>query len=403
MRVLYFHQHFSTLRGATGTRSYEMAQALIKAGHSVTMVCGTFTYGNTGLEGPFIKGLRRGIVDGIEVIELNLPYQNQMGFISRLMTFAKFAISSTLIALKEPTDIVFATSTPLTAGIPGIAARWLRRKDFVFEVRDLWPELPKAMGVINNPILLWLMSLLEQISYKSADRLIGLSPGIVNGIIDKGIDVSQVQMIPNGCDLDLFTSPIDAWRPPNVRDDQLLAIFTGTHGRANGLDSVLDAAVMLKKWNRDDICFALIGAGSEKQRLMQRALEANADNIIFLDPIPKGMLPAVMEGADIGLQILQDVPAFYNGTSPNKFFDYISAGLPVLNNYPGWIARLISEEECGFSVVPNDPLAFADKMVFASENRHVLKIMGLNARRLAEKKFDRKQLSEMWVAWVTSA
>ena len=135
---------------------------------------------------------------------------------------------------------------------------------------------------------------------------------------------------------------------------------------------------------------------------MQRTLEANADNIIFLDPIPKRMLPAVMEGADIGLQILQDVPAFYNGTSPNKFFDYISAGLPVLNNCR-WIARLISEEECGYSVVPNDPVAFADKMVFASENRHVLKPMGLNARRLAEKKFDRKQLSEMWVAWVTSA
>ena len=118
---------------------------------------------------------------------------------------------------------------------------------------------------------------------------------------------------------------------------------------------------------------------------MQRALEANADNIIFLDPIPKRMLPAVMEGADIGLQILQDVPAFYNGTSPNKFFDYISAGLPVLNNYPGWIARLISEEECGFSVVPNDPLAFADKMVFASENRHVLKNYGFKGTAVGRK------------------
>ena len=110
-----------------------------------------------------------------------------------------------------------------------------------------------------------------------------------------------------------------------------------------------------------------------------------------------------MQGADLGLQILKDVPAFYNGTSPNKFFDYIAAGLPVLNNYPGWIARLISDEECGFSVTPNDPVAFADKMVFASENRHALKYMGLNARRLAETQFDRTRLSEMWVKCVTGA
>ena len=401
MRVLYFHQHFSTPRGATGTRSYEMSQTLIRAGHSVTMVCGTSAQGKTGIEGPFSKGFRRGFVDGIDVIELNLPYANQMGLTARLTTFAKFAIRSTLIALKEPTDLVFASSTPLTAGIPGIAARWLRRKTFVFEVRDLWPELPKAMGVINNPILLWLMSILEWISYKSANRLIGLSPGIVNGIVSAGIDVSRVQIIPNGCDLDLFSGAIDAWRPPNVRDDQLLAIFTGTHGQANGLDAVLDAAVVLKKRDRDDICFALVGEGSQKKRLKKRVCDEKIDNVIFLDPISKEKLPALMRGANIGLQILQDVPAFYYGTSPNKFFDYISAGLPVLNNYPGWVAGLISDEDCGFLVAPNDPSDFADKMILASENRDTLKTMGSNARRLAEKHFDRKALSNIWVAWVT--
>ncbi len=401
MRVLYFHQHFSTPRGATGTRSYEMSQTLIRAGHSVTMVCGTSAQGKTGIEGPFSKGFRRGFVDGIDVIELNLPYANQMGLTARLTTFAKFAIRSTLIALKEPTDLVFASSTPLTAGIPGIAARWLRRKTFVFEVRDLWPELPKAMGVINNPILLWLMSILEWISYKSANRLIGLSPGIVNGIVSAGIDVSRVQIIPNGCDLDLFSGAIDAWRPPNVRDDQLLAIFTGTHGQANGLDAVLDAAVVLKKRDRDDICFALVGEGSQKKRLKKRVCDEKIDNVIFLDPISKEKLPALMRGANIGLQIFQDVPAFYYGTSPNKFFDYISAGLPVLNNYPGWVAGLISDEDCGFLVAPNDPSDFADKMILASENRDTLKTMGSNARRLAEKHFDRKALSNIWVAWVT--
>ena len=142
MHVLYFHQHFSTPEGSAGTRSYEMAQALLRNGHSVTMVCGSYAQGNTGLTAPFSRGKRRGYVDGIDIIEFNLNYGNYMGFAQRVAVFAKFAAGSIGIALREPADVVFATTTPLTAGIPGIFARSLGRKPFVFEVRDLWPELP---------------------------------------------------------------------------------------------------------------------------------------------------------------------------------------------------------------------------------------------------------------------
>lgn len=244
MHVLYFHQHFSTPQGSAGTRSYEMAQALIRTGHSVTMVCGRYAQGETGLNTPFAKGRRRGVVDGIDVIEFDLDYGNHMTFVQRVGVFAKFAFGSIGVALREPADVVFATSTPLTAGIPGIFARWFRRKPFVFEVRDLWPELPKAMGVITNPILLGLMSMLEWASYHSANRLVGLSPGIVEGIAARGVDKSRIAMIPNGCDLGLFASPLEVWRPEGVQDDQLLAIFAGTHGNANGLDAVLNLSLI---------------------------------------------------------------------------------------------------------------------------------------------------------------
>lgn len=106
--------------------------------------------------------------------------------------------------MTEEYDLVFATTTPLTAGIPGIFARWLRGKAFVFEVRDLWPELPKAMGVITNPVVLGMMSVLEWLSYRSAHRLIGLSPGIVEGIERLGVPAHLVEMVPNGCDLDIL-------------------------------------------------------------------------------------------------------------------------------------------------------------------------------------------------------
>lgn len=401
MHVLYFHQHFSTPQGSAGTRSFEMAQTLIREGHSVTMVCGSYAQGMTGLSAPFEKGRRRGIVDGIDVIEFNLDYGNHMGLLQRLGVFLKFAFGSVGVALREPADVVFATTTPLTAGIPGIFARWLRNKPFVFEVRDLWPELPKAMGVITNPIVLWLMSVLEWVSYRSADRLVGLSPGIVEGIAARGVDNARISMVPNGCDLDLFASPAAAWRPNGVRDDQLLAIFTGTHGNANGLDSVLNAAAVLKERGRDDIRIALVGQGREKAKLIAEVKERRIDNVLFLDPVPKTKLTGLMDGADLGLQVLRNVPAFYFGTSPNKFFDYISAGLPVLNNYPGWLAGLIEENDCGFAVPPDDPATFADALIEASENRQALRQKGYNAQELAKTRFARSKLSNQWVQWVT--
>lgn len=168
MKVLYYHQHFSTPQGSTGTRSYAMARHLLQAGHEVTMVCGAYAGGQTGLTGPYRDGRRAGRVDGIQVIELELPYANRDGFLKRALTFLKFAWRSAGIALRQDYDVVFATTTPLTAGIPGICARWLRGKPFVFEVRDLWPELPKAMGVITNPVVLWAMGVLEWLSYRSA-------------------------------------------------------------------------------------------------------------------------------------------------------------------------------------------------------------------------------------------
>lgn len=402
MHVLYFHQHFSTPEGAAGTRSYEMAQELIREGHSVTMVCGSYAQGQTGLETSFVKGRRRGNVDGIDVIEFALDYGNHMGFAQRAGVFAKFAAGSIVVAMRENYDVVFATTTPLTAGIPGIFARWLRRKPFVFEVRDLWPELPKAMGIITNPLVLSLMSFLEWSSYRSAHRLIGLSPGIVEGIAARGVDKENIELVPNGCDIGLFSTPTELWRPNGVADDQLLAIFTGTHGNANGLDAVLDAAEELRMRGRDDVRIALVGQGREKANLQARARAEDITNVLFLDPVPKTKLVGLMAGADVGLQVLRNVPAFYFGTSPNKFFDYIAAGLPVVNNYPGWVAEMVRENDCGYAVAPDDPKAFADALEAAADKRQDLPELGENAKDLARREFDRSLLARRWVSWVTS-
>ena len=403
MNVLYFHQHFSTPAGSTGIRSYEMARALRARGHRVTMVCGSYGAGRTGLTGEFQRGSRRGPVDGFEVIEFQLGYSNRDSFFRRTLTFAKFAWRSVLVGLREPHDLLFATTTPLTAGIPGIAARWLRGSRFVFEVRDLWPELPRAMGVIRNPVVLALMGALEWLSYRSAQHLIGLSPGIVEGITRRGVGADRVAMIPNGCDLGIFANKAQAWRPEGVRAGDLMAVFAGTHGIANGLGAALDAAAELRRRGRADIKLVLIGDGHLKEALVARARREDLQNVVFCEPVDKARLAGLMAATDVGLQLLANVPAFYYGTSPNKFFDYIAAGVPPLINYPGWLAEVVTEERCGFWVPPEDPAAFATALEQAADDRDALAAMGRRALRLARARFDRALLAGQFVHWLESA
>lgn len=402
MKVLYVHEHFTTPKVGGGVRSYEFAQRLISRGHQVIMVTGgdakMFNLPETSQ-----KNIYRGDIDGIDVIQISLPYSNSDGLLKRTKTFLKFAFKSMHIAMKEDYDLAFATTTPLTAGIPVIWAKWFRRKKYVFEVRDLWPELPKALGMTNK-LALGGMSILEKCSYRNATACIGLAPGIKEGIARRSQKGKRIAMIPNGCDLDLFT--------PGKREDLVLegvsstdtvAVFTGAHGIANGLDAVLDAAKVLKSRGRTDIKLCFIGDGKLKPHLMERAKKEELDNCLFYGYMTKMELSDVVCRADIGMQILANIPAFYYGTSPNKFFDYITAGRPIINNYPGWLADMIKENECGVVVEPENPEAFADGLIFLADHPELREKYGKNSRALAEREFDRNKLGAQFVDFLEAA
>ena len=394
MRVLYFHQHFTTPGGASGTRSYEFARRLVEHGHAVTVVCGSSAVGDTGLTEAMQGGRREGDVDGIHVIELALPYSNRDSLVRRATTFLRFALRSVRIALTRDADIVFATSTPLTASIPGIFAKLLRRRRFVFEVRDLWPEVPKAMGVIRNPFVLGALSALEWLSYRCADRCVALAPGIVKGIVKRGMPADRVHFVPNGCDLDLFhPSKRDRSLLGDSKEGRFVALFAGAHGIANGLDAVLDAARVLLDRGRSDVEILFVGDGKRKPHLVARAEREGLANCRFHDPVPKHQMAAITASVDAGLQLAQNVPAFYEGTSPNKFFDYIAAGIPVIDNYPGWLAGLITEARAGLAVAPDDPHALADALIALADDRAAAREMGRHARALAESRFSRDALA----------
>ena len=372
----------------------------------MTMVCGSGFMAVTGLECEPRNGLRRGRVDGIDVIEICLPYSNYDSLGKRALIFIKFALKSISVAWREDYDVLYATSTPLTAGIPGILMRILKPgKKFIFEVRDLWPELPRAMGVVTNPFVLGGLWALEQFSYAAMNAGVALSPGIREGMRKGGGAGKTVAMIPNGCDLDLFRPGTlygaeGEVQLPSIPETGLRCIFTGAHGIANGLDAVLDSARILKEKKRSDIHLLFIGDGKLKPHLKQRAAEEGLGNCLFLDPIPKTMLARFLQRVDVGMMILDNVPAFYYGTSPNKFFDYISCGLPVLNNYPGWLAGLITEHRCGIAVPPENPTAFADALISLADKPEMRWQMGQNSRKLAEHEFSRDQLADQLVSFL---
>jgi len=402
MKVLYIVQHFNVPTGSAGIRPYKMAKSLLAHGHEVTIVCGSYDGAQTGLSGEFTQGKRIGFFEGIQIIEFDIKYSNKLSFLKRTGVFFLYVWKTIGLALFSKYDVLFASSTPLTVGIPGIFARCIRGKKFVFEVRDLWPELPKAMGVIKSPAILWLMGVLEFLCYHSSTKLIGLSDGIVKGIAKRGIKLNKIANIPNGCDLDIFNIDHGKMEIEGTQENDFLCLYSGTHGIANGLDILINTAEILTKRGNYTIKFVLVGDGKCKPDLVNSANQKGIKNIIFLKPLNKQELSKLMNTCDIGMQLLANIPAFYYGTSPNKFFDYISVGLPVLNNYPGWISEMIEKNYCGIKVLPDNPAEFAESLIKLEKEKYKLADMSLNARNLAKNEFDRTLLSNKWVDWVTS-
>lgn len=406
MHVAYIHQYFTTPDQKGGTRSYEMARRLIDSGHRVSMIAGTSDL--IGAEGKAGEVVPEN-VDGIEVYRIVEPYSNAMSFPRRWMAFLRFAKRAVLVIRGlEPVDVVFATSTPLTVGPAGRKAARYHKAPLVFEVRDLWPELPIAMGIVKAAPLKWYLRRMEQSTYNAASRVVALAPGIKDGIVEAGYPADRVPVIPNCSDLDLFqpaesNAEVDA-DPRFGRPGDFRLVFTGAHGLANGLDAVLDAANVLKARGTTGVRFCFIGSGGLKPHLLERAkAEGLEDLTAWVDPVPKRELARILPQMDVGMMILKNVPAFYRGTSPNKFFDYLACGLPVLNNYPGWVGDYIRQARCGVVVEPDSPEAFADAVEDLRARKEELPAMGQNARKLAEEKFDRDKLANQLVSVLEEA
>jgi glycosyltransferase involved in cell wall biosynthesis len=399
MHVIYIHQHFATKAGATGTRSYEWSQRLIRAGHRVTMICGEYAPG--GLRGGESGGVVEHDVDGIRVLQIPEYYGNEMGFVQRAMSFGRFARAATRLIRTLQGDLVYATSTPLTVGIPGMKGARHLRVPFVFEVRDVWPEMLISSGLLKNPLLIWYGRHLERKIYRASRHIVALSPGIRDSIARTGYPAERISMIPNASDTDLFKPdrrPLDddsRFGPPG----SFRVTFTGAHGFLNGLDAVLDAAAELRRRGEQGIQFVFIGTGRQRDHLMERSRREGLEAMCsWVGALPKTELIEVLPRMDVGLMVLINAPVMHYGTSPNKFFDYIACGLPVVNNYPGWLAGLIAEHNCGIAVPPGDAATFAEAIVRLRDHPAERAEMSRHARTLAEQEFSREKLGAQFVS-----
>jgi glycosyltransferase involved in cell wall biosynthesis len=397
LRILYLHQHFSRPEGSTATRSFHAASALAAAGHAVTLACGRHQGAVSGLQGPFRDGLRRGVTEGFGLAEFDIHYRNAQGLAVRSLAFLRFAARATRLALAEPWDLVIASSTPLTVAIPALAAKRRRGVPFLFEIRDPWPEVPRALsrgfGGVPKPVLA-AMGRLADAACREAAAVVALTDGMAETACIRGADPLRVSVLPQGADLDLFGPHVAPWRPEGLAEGEVLAVYAGAHGAANGLDALLDAAALLRGAG---IRLLLVGEGGRKPALVARAA-AEALPVSFLDPLPKPRLAALLAGADIGLLCLAPVPAFSEFSAPNKLAEGLAAGLPMVSNVPGRAARLLREGPCGVAVPPGDAVALAVALRRLAGDPALRATMGRAARRLAETRLDMRRIAARFVA-----
>jgi glycosyltransferase involved in cell wall biosynthesis len=389
MHILLVHQAFAALDEAGGTRHIEFARYLAEKGHQVTIICSPVSYLTGRIRGERVNFLERTQEEaGVTILRTYTYPALHKTFIHRVYSFISFMISSFLVGLSvKHVDLVWGTSPPIFQGITAWLLARLRGVPFLFEVRDLWPAFAIAVGVLNNPVLVKASLWLEGFLYKHADRVVVNSPGYINHVREKG--AKKVDLVANSADVDMFSPDGDGseFRLQNHLNHHFVVLYAGAHGLSNDLDIVVDAAYQLRE--NDNIRFVLVGDGKEKKRIQAYAAEKDLHNILFLPAVPKNEIAKVFCGADACLAILKPIE-LYKTTYPNKVFDYMAAGKPVILAIDGVIREVVDQAGAGKFSTPGDPMSLANVVLEMSENPDLARQMGIAGRKYVEKYFNRK-------------
>lgn len=344
MKILYIHQHFQKEKGAT--RSYEFSKYFLKQGHSVTLITGT--------------GMSETTVEGLEVLSTETEYNQKMSKWLRIKAFGQFMIESFKLGMRQRSvDVIYATSTPLTVGLVGLALSKIKRVPFIFEVRDVWPDVPVKLGYLKNRFLIKMLSCLEKQLYRHATEIIALSPAMKENILAKEVTKEKIHVVENLANNDAMNRVI-AKIPGSLAvkswmENRFVVVHPGTMGEVNGLQHLLHIARKMK--DKSHIGFLLIGEGSEKAKLQQQVVEYGLNNVLILDEMPKKDVQSFIKCCDLGAMTVKDARILWDN-SANKFFDFLAAGLPVILNYQGWQHDILVKSGAGAGFLYTDEAGY---------------------------------------------
>ena len=388
MKILYIHQYFNTPKEPGGTRSYWISQELLRRGHEVTVI--TSTNAKLHPEPCEVD------IDGIHVVYVKNNYNNYMSAPRKVWSFVNFVrLAIKEAARQKDVDIVYATSTPLTIGYVAMRLKAKKKWPYVFEVRDLWPEFPIQIGAIRNKLAIWYLRRLERHIYERSEHVVALSPGMQEGVIAAGTPKEKTSMVPNMSKPDKFfphKPNIDIAKKFGVDMEKFNVIHFGSMGVANGLKYIIDTAKVLQDCGIDDVNFIFMGGGATEPKLKKMVEEQGLKNVQFLGNHPMDTLAEVVNLCDASITSFLNLPILKTN-SPNKLFDSLSAGKPIIVNSAGWTKDMVEKEQCGFYVDPEKPEELAEKLRFYKDDDETLKLWGENARRLSMEVFDKKILS----------
>lgn len=387
MKVLYIHQYFKTPSEPGGTRSYWISRELVNRGHQVVVITSTNkNHPNPG----------RVIIDGIEVIYIKNEYNNYMSKLQKINSFVKYMIKSIRLAkCEKDVDVVFATSTPLTVGYVALRLKSIKKWKYVFEVRDLWPEFPIQIGAIRNKFIIKLLRQFEKKIYFNSEYVVALSPGMKEGVVQTGFPEKKCFMIPNMAKPDKFfprEKNSDIANEFGIDLNKFNVIHFGSMGVANGLSYIIEAAKVLSEKNISDVNFIFMGFGATEPKLKELVNIYKLNNVKFLGNHKMDIVSEVVNCCDASITTFKNLPILQTN-SPNKLFDSLSAGKPIIVNSAGWTKDLCEKENCGFFADPENPTDLANKLINIKDNHELLNQWSKNARNLSINVFDKNILA----------
>ena len=383
MRILLIHQAFCGPNDPGGTRHYEIVSRLAAQGHEVTIVTSRYSYltGAAKDDCSYLAGIR-------------LRFTRTLGdlhksYVQRLLAFLSFAVSSFFVALRSgPHDIILGTSPPIFQCFPALCVALLRKKPFVLEVRDLWPDFAIALGLLRNSLLIGAAKTSEKLLYRFACAVVVNSPRYTRYLEQHGVPKWKIILIANGVDPCAF-NPKDKgeeFRAEYGLSNSFVVMYAGALGLANGVESLIEAAFLLR--HEPDLKVVIVGDGKHKSKLQAMARSIGLSNVLFVPAQPKTRIPRILAAADVCVALLANVPSLQI-TYPNKVFDYMAAGRPTVLAIQGPIREIIERSGGGVSVNPGDSSALAEAFLRLRRSPLLRAEMGVKARSYVEQYFNR--------------